>query len=235
MLYGEGGRAFIRLQEEIMKVSDDHSLFAWRSIEDHGGILATSPAAFAESGNIIPIRSAYTTSIPSTLSSRGIHLSLRYFNGEQLGLGLGVLNCTEIGKESLRLAIHLRDIFLTREDFARERSLTLELYHLEDIDSLQHHTINVYVQQWHPKPITRWDDIERCVIKLEGIERREVAQRIVNLNSKWELENGLMVTNIKSHPDSLLGRSMINCKDGTWFQISIERRGGRLSAKIFPG
>ncbi|KAH8803578.1 heterokaryon incompatibility protein-domain-containing protein, partial [Xylogone sp. PMI_703] len=29
LIYGEGQRAFIRLQEEIMKVSDDHSLFAW--------------------------------------------------------------------------------------------------------------------------------------------------------------------------------------------------------------
>ncbi|KAH8719198.1 hypothetical protein GQ44DRAFT_742073 [Phaeosphaeriaceae sp. PMI808] len=27
LLYGEGDRAFIRLQEEIMKISDDHSLF----------------------------------------------------------------------------------------------------------------------------------------------------------------------------------------------------------------
>ncbi|KAE8444813.1 hypothetical protein EG329_014167 [Mollisiaceae sp. DMI_Dod_QoI] len=235
MLYGEGKRAFIRLQEEIMKVSDDHSLFAWRSIEDHGGLLATSPSAFAESGNIIPTRSVYATSIPSTLSSRGVHLSLRYISGEQSGLGLGVLNCTEIGKESLLLAIHLRDIFLTREDFARERSFNLELYRLEDIDPLQHHTISLYVQQWHPKPITKWDDIERCAIKLEGIERLEVAQRIVNLNPKWELENGLMVTNMKSHPDSLLGRLMISCKDGTWFHISIERRGGRLSANIAPG
>ena len=29
MLYGEGDRAFIRLQEEIIKNSDDQSLFAW--------------------------------------------------------------------------------------------------------------------------------------------------------------------------------------------------------------
>jgi hypothetical protein len=29
LLYGEGSRAFIRLQEEIMKHSDDQSLFAW--------------------------------------------------------------------------------------------------------------------------------------------------------------------------------------------------------------
>ena len=31
LLYGEGERAFIRLQEEIIRVSDDHSLFAWES------------------------------------------------------------------------------------------------------------------------------------------------------------------------------------------------------------
>ncbi|RYP71344.1 hypothetical protein DL769_004712 [Monosporascus sp. CRB-8-3] len=31
LLYGEGQKAFIRLQEEIMKYSDDHSLFAWKA------------------------------------------------------------------------------------------------------------------------------------------------------------------------------------------------------------
>jgi hypothetical protein len=29
LLYGEGKKAFFRIQEEILKVSDDHSLFAW--------------------------------------------------------------------------------------------------------------------------------------------------------------------------------------------------------------
>ena len=29
LLYGEGEKSFIRLQEEIMKSSDDQSLFAW--------------------------------------------------------------------------------------------------------------------------------------------------------------------------------------------------------------
>jgi hypothetical protein len=31
MLYGEGSKAFFRLQEEIMKVSDDHTIFAWET------------------------------------------------------------------------------------------------------------------------------------------------------------------------------------------------------------
>ncbi|KUJ12715.1 HET-domain-containing protein [Mollisia scopiformis] len=47
LLYGEGERAFIRLQEEIMKHSDDHSLFAWSfSGGGYRGLLAQSPAEF---------------------------------------------------------------------------------------------------------------------------------------------------------------------------------------------
>lgn len=39
LLYGEGEKAFIRLQEEIMKDSDDHSLFAW--VPDDARFLGT--------------------------------------------------------------------------------------------------------------------------------------------------------------------------------------------------
>lgn len=54
LIYGEGEKAFIRLQEEIMKESSDESLFAWRDPEaklgDRSGLLAKSPAMFADSG-----------------------------------------------------------------------------------------------------------------------------------------------------------------------------------------
>ncbi|GES61640.1 HET-domain-containing protein [Aspergillus terreus] len=36
MLYGEGDKAFLRLQEEIMKQSDDQSIFAWIDLQDIG-------------------------------------------------------------------------------------------------------------------------------------------------------------------------------------------------------
>ncbi|KKY25247.1 putative glycoside hydrolase [Diplodia seriata] len=56
MLYGEGEKAFTRLQEEIMKETDDESLFAWLDIDASpgslSGLLAKSPANFAESGDI---------------------------------------------------------------------------------------------------------------------------------------------------------------------------------------
>ncbi|KUI62532.1 Vegetative incompatibility protein HET-E-1 [Cytospora mali] len=48
ILYGEGSKAFLKLQEEIMKDTDDYSLFAWQSqgTQEYRGIFAQSPAEF---------------------------------------------------------------------------------------------------------------------------------------------------------------------------------------------
>lgn len=48
-LYGEGPRAFIRLQEEILRLSNDHTIFAWDGDSEFSGMLATSPRQFAHS------------------------------------------------------------------------------------------------------------------------------------------------------------------------------------------
>jgi hypothetical protein len=49
VLYGEGSqKAFRRLQEETIKSSFDHSLFAWPSRYPESGLLAQSPADFAD-------------------------------------------------------------------------------------------------------------------------------------------------------------------------------------------
>ncbi|KAK0750637.1 heterokaryon incompatibility protein-domain-containing protein, partial [Schizothecium vesticola] len=56
MLYGEGSKAFLRLQEEIIKTTPDVSLFAWVAKENAGpafmGILASSPAEFSHCSDI---------------------------------------------------------------------------------------------------------------------------------------------------------------------------------------
>ncbi|KAE9368309.1 HET-domain-containing protein, partial [Stipitochalara longipes BDJ] len=54
-LYGEGNKAFIRLQEEIMRQSFDHTLFAWQPSRSGCGFLAESPDQFSNCGNIVPI------------------------------------------------------------------------------------------------------------------------------------------------------------------------------------
>lgn len=55
VVYGEGEEnAFLRLQEEINKKSDDHSLFAWKLPKpDYShGLLAPHPSIFADSHHI---------------------------------------------------------------------------------------------------------------------------------------------------------------------------------------
>jgi hypothetical protein len=56
LLYGEGGKAFVRLQQEIIKQSDDESIFAWIApLTSHlhqDSIFASSPNYFARSGGV---------------------------------------------------------------------------------------------------------------------------------------------------------------------------------------
>lgn len=58
MLYGEGKKAFLRLQQEIWKEHEDQSLFLWMDTEmdpaSPHGLLADAPAAFRQTGHYRP-------------------------------------------------------------------------------------------------------------------------------------------------------------------------------------
>ena len=73
MLYGEGPKAFLRLQEEIIKTLDDHSIFVWKGLrQDLPGLLASSPEAFATSANVENTRDRKGRR-PYTVNNRGLH------------------------------------------------------------------------------------------------------------------------------------------------------------------
>ncbi|KAL6833118.1 putative ankyrin repeat-containing protein [Trichoderma sp. SZMC 28015] len=126
LLYGEGERAFIRLQEEIMKISNDHSIFAWRSRDTRGGLLATSPDAFSDSDNIIHYSPFGDSRAPLTVSSKGIHLELRFIGLARGGLGMVILHCAERDKATKPIAIFVKDTTLTMELFERVQSERFE-------------------------------------------------------------------------------------------------------------
>ncbi len=115
LIYGEKETAFIRLQEEIMRISDDHSLFAWKSTDTRGGVFATSPDAFSGSGDVIVIpgsSSNTNTGLPVS-SSKGIHLELRFKGVDESGLGIVILNCRRAGDRGIPIGIYVRDTDLT--------------------------------------------------------------------------------------------------------------------------
>lgn len=76
MLYGEGKRAFIRLQEEIIKQSDDHTLFAWKIQHyEQCGLFADSPRAFKDCGKMKSMLSPKGRS-PYSMTNRGLSIKL---------------------------------------------------------------------------------------------------------------------------------------------------------------
>jgi Heterokaryon incompatibility protein (HET) len=57
LLYGEGRKAFLRLQQEIVRVSYDMSIFAWDQPNNRTrSVFASSPAGFSTSGGIRLVR-----------------------------------------------------------------------------------------------------------------------------------------------------------------------------------
>ncbi|KAH0438169.1 ankyrin repeat-containing protein [Colletotrichum camelliae] len=97
LLYGEGSRAFIRLQEEILRQSNDYSLFAWDASKvdesiAHIGVLASHPILFKNSGGI----ESYPAAGPISISNLGIHARLSFKKGP-MGKILVHLPCGFVG------------------------------------------------------------------------------------------------------------------------------------------
>lgn len=123
LLYGEGERAFIRLQEEIIKHSDDQSLFAWTdpaAAADHQcGLLASSPAHFATSGDIVPY-SEWGSSAPFSISNKDLRIELPLSPyGEDLYVA--ALHCPVPPEYEKFLGIYLKRVFTGNSQYVRAK------------------------------------------------------------------------------------------------------------------
>ncbi|KAJ2975956.1 hypothetical protein NUW58_g8212 [Xylaria curta] len=84
LIYGEGRKAFRRLQEEIIKQSDDETIFAWARNDAYGMLLASSPSFFEASGSFIRADNMgedsqgqlARDSLPFTVTNKGVQISL---------------------------------------------------------------------------------------------------------------------------------------------------------------
>ncbi|KAL9621356.1 MAG: hypothetical protein Q9160_004247 [Pyrenula sp. 1 TL-2023] len=137
LLYGEGTKAFIRLQEEIMRTCDDQSIFAWsdpdeqdrpsepyvtkegRSHEDHS-VFAPSPKYFTHS-SVVDFQTVSTGRSTMLNTNLGLRLSLLITRESEVVYGeyLAVLNC-EVGSiPGVFPCIRLRRISLEGMQFRR--------------------------------------------------------------------------------------------------------------------
>ncbi|KAL8724355.1 MAG: hypothetical protein Q9181_006860 [Wetmoreana brouardii] len=121
LLYGEGReRAFRRLQEEIMRYSDDHSIFAWTSIaplKEGSGFLAGSPDYFKSTGNY-EHKPDVRTSEPFEMTNKGI--SIKVFLQQQGTYHVASIDCPK--GDSHHLGLYLECQSMATQQYRRVRT-----------------------------------------------------------------------------------------------------------------
>ncbi|KAH7092380.1 heterokaryon incompatibility protein-domain-containing protein [Paraphoma chrysanthemicola] len=113
LLYGEGARSFIRLQEEILKISSDQSLFAWglplqvKTIKEFlkspanrrpqrsemHGLLADSPSQFTSTSRIHVLEDIKST-LPPVVFNGGVRIELQVKEVSDQQIQFAVIYCT---------------------------------------------------------------------------------------------------------------------------------------------
>lgn len=157
LMYGEGERAFARLQEEIIKTIDDYSIFAW-SLFGSGpaGVLSPSPLGFRNSHEIIPGNSFRGPDEAVVYNNKGIQLQVKISQGYlPNGVVFAVLPCCRrAGNIEQNVAIQVEPLSGTKLYFQRSGLWKLEFINPEQTVSLE--IKKVWIQHGHQ---TR-DDIQ---------------------------------------------------------------------------
>ncbi|KAK7444089.1 hypothetical protein VKT23_015487 [Stygiomarasmius scandens] len=166
-IYGEGcAKAFMRLQQEIIKISDDRSIFAWIAAEeekDDRGLLARSPYEFRASGDI---RMLSEWELPATISSfsfnnNGLHIhmpQLTYAESHP-GLFLAPLLC-QSDSDNKYLSIYLKRT--ARGRYVRSRPSEIYL----DSSISTHMTFSeVVVKQDQPTQRSRYTSMNQTLVQ----------------------------------------------------------------------
>ena len=116
LLYGEGAHAFIRLQEEIIKNSDDESIFAWDrdddSLDEPVGLLARSPDDFDDGARIVGWSDDNLGERqPYSLTNKGLRICLPLLEDRERGLYIAVLACRYRNDFRGPIGLHLDSSF----------------------------------------------------------------------------------------------------------------------------
>ncbi|KIJ58939.1 hypothetical protein HYDPIDRAFT_160759, partial [Hydnomerulius pinastri MD-312] len=177
-IYGEGRHAFTRLQHEIMRTSNDQSIFAWKSLKRHGsqdssGLLASSPDDFLDCTDITSVEpSRYANlvkrftkkplKVDYSTTNHGIHITLPMKMIRE-NCWSAILGCQSVngqpngqphfGSRSLKLiGIHLSP---TSDEYGPPQYARIDLGVLDIVDEDEAKTAgfklrNIYVQQRDP-------------------------------------------------------------------------------------
>ncbi|GAB7335056.1 hypothetical protein MBLNU13_g06913t1 [Cladosporium sp. NU13] len=136
LLYGEREKAFLRLQQEIIRQTDDESIFAWcdptAALGQISGVLAPSIDHFAHSSHVHVI-DGYRK--PYAVTNKGLDFDVPCHKVSELGVFIVPLNCEYRLETGLfaRCAIAVQE---TRDQFSTSSRI--------HVDGLGDHLLSAY-------------------------------------------------------------------------------------------
>lgn len=107
LLYGEGENAFKRLQQEIIRSSDDQSVFAWNYGAKSPPLLAPSPRHFTLCYDVVRWKSPGSGN-PYTLTNSGLSITLPIYRNAENGRMYAALGCRRETNFTDCLALEVR-------------------------------------------------------------------------------------------------------------------------------
>jgi len=182
LLYGEGQKAFLRLQREILSKTEDESILAWGGIESRStdGLLANTPALFGGCGDVqCAIFDAGRP--PPIMTNKGLRLELLIVTatkgsavqGLHGPIYLAPLNCTRssvtIGRSFLALCLRSPG----QDDYER-LGIRAQEFPVVNLAKAKSERRTIYIKQHHQLQ-TVWFD--------KGYYARKILFRISPLRS----------------------------------------------------
>ncbi|KAK2757296.1 hypothetical protein FQN54_004810 [Arachnomyces sp. PD_36] len=155
LLYGEGSKAFIRLQEEIMKTSTDYSLFAWfdetAPDDELKGVLARSPSMFSRTSAICPFVPSGKRE-PYSMTNMGLSIQLPVSElADSEGIFVACIHCpTPDASEGTMFGIYLKKLDTAKNDrrFSRVRAATYYSLSVYEHSSKMDIYLSIYPTPW---------------------------------------------------------------------------------------
>lgn len=136
LIYGEGEKAFMRLQEQIANESDDQTLFAWTDPASEktavSGLLAKHPSHFIDSGYYVPCYDPQSSE-PYTINKKRLKIQVRLTVSPSWYIGashVAELSCADIRSHNRNLqliTVLLRRNTGGRGEFQRVHTADLSL------------------------------------------------------------------------------------------------------------
>jgi hypothetical protein len=213
LLYGEGTRAFSRLQEEVMKIGTDPTIFAWPSscaaADSWEGPLAPSPAAFRDAGDHRIFASGTLVEYgPWSVTNRGIRI-------EDLPVLEGSLAKSLLDSAGFRLwpnltfAVALIGCYRAKEDDQRiDKQFGIALYKHGDIYYRYRRPESLLLIDHHVKMSARVN----CILRLQSAVS----------SSKWCVGSVRPMWIIRKRPDERHGFNISDicaCQWGSDFKL----------------